>query len=110
MTECEICLEKFPRDVFQFLPCAHFMCKFCFEKLKKLECPYCKHSFSEEITEEEEQYLTENLEIPDEPNLRKKKKRKNKKKKNFMFNFLSEPASSSRSSFYNGFQELRLDD
>ena len=108
MTECEICLEKFPRDVFQFLPCAHFMCKFCFEKLKKLECPYCKHSFSEEITEEEEQYLIENLEIPDEPNLRKKKKRK--KKKNFIFNLQNEHMSSSHSSFYNEFQELRLDD
>ena len=40
--ECGICFEKFPADVFKFLPCAHFICSFCYESLVKHECPYCK--------------------------------------------------------------------
>lgn len=86
MVECKICMESFPSDVFQYLPCAHSLCKFCFIHLKKMECPYCKYSFSDEMTEEQEEYLLQNLEIPDEPVSRRQRKRnRNRRKKQFMF-------------------------
>ena len=40
-----------------------------------MECPYCKYSFSDEMTEEQEEYLLETLEIPNEPVSRRKRKR-----------------------------------
>lgn len=86
MVECKICMESFPSDVFQYLPCAHHLCKFCFIHLKKMECPYCKYSFSDEMTEEQEEYFLENLEVPEEPMSRRKRKRnKNRRKKQLMF-------------------------
>lgn len=85
MVECKICMESFPSDVFQYLPCAHSLCKFCFTHLKKTECPYCKYSFSDEITEEHEEYLLENLDIPDEPVTRRKRNRNKKRRRQFMF-------------------------
>lgn len=86
MTECKICMESFPSDVFQYLPCAHSLCKFCFTNLKKTECPYCKYSFSDEMTEEQEEYFLETLELPEEPVSRRKRKRnRNRRKRQFMF-------------------------
>ncbi len=86
MTECKICMESFPSDVFQYLPCAHSLCKFCFTHLKKMECPYCKYSFSDEMTEEQEEYFLESLEVPEEPVSRRKRKRnRNRRKRQFMF-------------------------
>lgn len=86
MTECKICMESFPSDVFQYLPCAHSLCKFCFTNLKKTECPYCKYSFSDEMTEEQEEYFLETLELPEEPISRRKRKRnRNRRKRQFMF-------------------------
>ena len=42
------------------------MVTFCFTHLKKMECPYCKYSFSDEITEDQEDYLIEtNLSCPE---------------------------------------------
>ena len=94
MVECKICMESLPSDVFQYLPCAHSLCKFCFTHLKKMECPYCKYSFSDEMTEEQEEYLLENLEIPDEPVSRRKRKRNRKRrKKQFMFALTSNEES-----------------
>jgi len=86
MTECKICMESFPSDVFQYLPCAHSLCKFCFKNLKKMECPYCKYSFSDEMTEEQEEYFLETLDIAEEPISRRKRKRnRNRRRKQFMF-------------------------
>ena len=86
MVECKICMESFPYDVFQYLPCAHSLCKCCFTHLKKMECPYCKYSFSDEMTEEQEEYFMENLVVPDEPISRRKRKRNRKRqRKQFMF-------------------------
>ena len=94
MVECKICMESFPSDVFQYLPCAHSLCKFCFTHLKKMECPYCKYSFSDEMTEEQEEYLLENLDIPDEPVSRRKRKRNIKRrKKQFMYALTSNEES-----------------
>ena len=84
--ECKICMDSFPKDVFQYLPCAHSLCKFCFLNLKKPECPYCKYSFSDEMSEEQEEYFLETLEVPEEPVSRRKRKRNRKRQhKRFMF-------------------------
>ncbi len=40
--ECEICMENFPLDCFEFFPCTHKLCLFCYNKLKQLQCPYCR--------------------------------------------------------------------
>lgn len=42
MVECEICMDKFPIDCFEFLPCAHKLCQFCYHNIKQLKCPYCR--------------------------------------------------------------------
>ena len=98
MVECKICMESFPSDVFQYLPCAHSLCKFCFAHLKKMECPYCKYSFSDEMTEEQEEYFLENLEVPDEPTSRRKRKR-NRKRKQFMFELKRDKSVTSHERF-----------
>lgn len=90
MVECKICMLSFPNDVFQYLPCTHSLCKFCFSKLKKMECPYCKYSFSDEMSEEQEEYFLETLELHEEPiSRRQRKRRKNRKNKQFMFELLN---------------------
>lgn len=107
MVECKICMEFFPSDVFQYLPCAHSLCKFCFTHLKKMECPYCKYSFSDEMTEEEEEYLLENLVVPDEPTSRRKRKRDRKmRRKQFMFELTN---NDSITIFSQRFEILSLD-
>lgn len=98
MEECKICMEQFPTDVYQFLPCTHKMCKFCFNKLKNHICPFCKYSFSNEFTEEEEELFFETLELDEEPLNRKKKKKRDKKKKQLLFELTKNTNSGSSSS------------
>ena len=71
MVDCEICMENFPIDCFEFLPCSHKLCHFCYFKLKKFECPYCRLDI--EIKSEEENDL--DYEPPIQ--IKKKKKKKN---------------------------------
>jgi hypothetical protein len=52
--ECKICMEPIPSDLFQFLPCTDKLCKFCFQTMTKMECPFCRYDFSNEISEEDE--------------------------------------------------------
>lgn len=107
MVECKICMESFPSDVFQYLPCAHSLCKFCFTHLKKMECPYCKYSFSDEMTEEQEEYFMENLVVPSEPTPRRKRKRDRKRRrKQFMFELSN---NDSDTIFSQRFEILSLD-
>ena len=42
IVECEVCMEKFPLDCFEFFPCTHKICFFCYNNLKQLQCPYCR--------------------------------------------------------------------
>lgn len=48
MVECELCLEQFPIDCFEFLSCAHKTCIFCYSKLynisesNTISCPFCR--------------------------------------------------------------------
>ena len=64
--ECEICLENFPQDCFQYFPCCHKLCHFCYNSLKKWECPYCRYSLEPEDSEhyeEDDPSYTENLPV-----------------------------------------------
>jgi len=47
--DCEVCMEKFPLDCFEFFPCAHKICFFCYNKLKQLQCPYCRIQMNIEV-------------------------------------------------------------
>lgn len=44
--ECPICYEKFSTEQLVFVPCAHFYCYDCFQKLRRRhldnECPMCR--------------------------------------------------------------------
>ena len=35
-------MERFPIDCFEFFPCAHKLCQFCYHNIKQLKCPYCR--------------------------------------------------------------------
>ena len=48
MVDCEICMEIIPLDCFEFFPCSHKICKFCYSNIKKLECPFCRLSIEPE--------------------------------------------------------------
>lgn len=76
MVECEICMDSFPLDCFEFLPCAHKLCHFCYYNLKKLECPYCRLAL--EIPSDDENDI--DFDPPIEVN--QKKKRKNRRRNN----------------------------
>ena len=49
IVDCEVCMEKFPIDCFEFFPCAHKVCFFCYNKLKDLQCPYCRININVEV-------------------------------------------------------------
>ena len=50
--ECSVCFEIKPVDSVTFLPCIHFLCSCCYEKLKKNECPFCRNKLREEHEED----------------------------------------------------------
>ncbi len=82
--ECKICMKPIPSDLFQFLPCTHKLCKFCFQTMTKMECPFCRYDFRNEISEEDEpDFFQDNL--PEEPYTRSQKKGKKRKKQLFEF-------------------------
>ena len=42
-SQCYICLED--KSCFEVLPCNHSLCKSCYHKLRKTQCPFCRESF-----------------------------------------------------------------
>ena len=50
--ECGICMDNKPLECIDFLPCIHFVCIGCREKLVKNECPFCRHIIDEEKEED----------------------------------------------------------
>ena len=52
--ECEICINPFPIDCFEFLPCFHKLCLFCYNDIKNsitnsydsLKCPFCRNEIN----------------------------------------------------------------
>ena len=50
--ECGICMENKNLDCINFLPCIHFICTNCHDKLIKNECPFCRSIISHEKEED----------------------------------------------------------
>jgi hypothetical protein len=46
--ECGICMDSKTTECINFLPCIHFICTDCHNKLIKNECPFCRNIISEE--------------------------------------------------------------
>lgn len=85
IVECEVCMEKFPLDCFEFFPCTHKICFFCYNNLKQLQCPYCRINIDIDIRiKKNNSLITIDEEENNENNENNgsKKKKKKKKKKN----------------------------
>jgi hypothetical protein len=50
--ECGICMDTKTIEFINFLPCIHFICTNCYDKLVKNECPFCRNIISEEKEED----------------------------------------------------------
>lgn len=50
--ECGICMENKKLECINFLPCIHFICNICHDKLLKNECPFCRSIISSEKEED----------------------------------------------------------
>lgn len=80
--ECGICMDSKPIDAVNFLPCIHFICTKCHDKLVKNECPFCRNIITEEkeevYDETENEYHDTNFEmlVMEEENVRRRKKNK----------------------------------
>ena len=65
--ECGICIEHKSIEHINFLPCIHFLCSICYDKLVKNECPYCRYVIVEKeidsYDEAENEYNDVNFEI-----------------------------------------------
>lgn len=88
--ECGICMDNETIDCINFLPCIHFICANCYDKLIKNECPFCRNIISEEnedsYDETENEYNDVQFEMlvtdEDRRTRRKTKKIKKQEKKN----------------------------
>ena len=78
--ECGICLEKFPNDVMEFMPCFHSVCSFCYKNLKILKCPYCRTSFENSLDSDLDDEVYFQMIPIEEDKKRRKKKKKNRRK------------------------------
>ena len=80
--ECGVCLENIHINSINFMPCIHFLCVDCYNKLYKNECPFCRNVINEEkeldsYDEQENEYNDVDFEIL----VLEERNRKNKKKK-----------------------------
>lgn len=84
--ECSVCFDTKTIESITFLPCIHFLCSCCYDKLNKNECPFCRNKLREE--EEQDSYSETENEYNDiafemlvlEESRDRKKKRKCKKR------------------------------
>lgn len=85
--ECLVCFEDKKIDSITFLPCIHFICSTCHDKLVKNECPFCRNILKEEkedsFSETENEHVDVQFEIliTDRESRNKKKKSKKHNKK-----------------------------
>ena len=94
--ECGVCLENRSIDSINFMPCIHFLCEDCYNKLYKNECPFCRNVINEEkeidsYDECENEYNDVNFEILvlEERN-RKSKRKKDRKREKKIIKFLKD--------------------
>lgn len=85
--DCGVCLESKTIDHITFLPCIHFLCSSCYEKLHKNECPFCRNKLRDEqdtdsYDERENEYNDVEFEmlVMEESEKRRKKNKKIHKK------------------------------
>jgi hypothetical protein len=80
--ECGICMESKAIESINFLPCIHFICTKCHDKLIKNECPFCRSIITDEKEEDydetENEYHDTNFEmlVMEEDNIRRRKRNK----------------------------------
>lgn len=89
--ECLVCFDNKTIDSITFLPCIHFLCSDCYDKLKKNECPFCRNQMREEnredsYSETENEYndLQFEMLVIDETRSRRKDKKMKKKEQRIM--------------------------
>lgn len=89
--ECLVCFDNKTIDYITFLPCIHFLCSSCYDKLKKNECPFCRNQMREEnredsYSETENEYndLQFEMLVLDETRSRRKDKKSKKKEQRIM--------------------------
>lgn len=87
--ECTICMEIKKIDDMIFLPCIHFLCSDCNDRMKKNECPFCRNKIKEEpdsYDEHENEYNDVDFEmvVMDRAEERKKRKKNKKYEKRIM--------------------------
>ena len=106
IVDCEVCMEKFPIDCFEFFPCAHKVCSFCYHRLKDLQCPYCRINMNvivringnsnqsyqsyqsnldnnlETIPENVSDFENDNFELPELPTNRRRNRNRNRNRNN----------------------------
>jgi hypothetical protein len=90
--ECGICMENKTLECINFLPCIHFLCSNCYDKLIKNECPYCRNKIEDReedsYDEEENEYHDVEFEMlvleEDRHRTRRRKKRFKKQEKKIM--------------------------
>lgn len=88
--ECLVCFESKTIQDISFLPCIHFLCTHCYEKLTKNECPFCRNCIKEEIEEyydeRENEYNDVDFEMMvSETNVNERRKRKKRHKRILKF-------------------------
>ena len=92
MRECEICfVDNIKDESIVFLKCAHSLCKSCYNKLVKDECPFCRCVFKRDEPKKknnnhrislEEYILQLDQEMHDKINRKNKMKENKKNRKN----------------------------
>ena len=89
--ECLVCFDNKTIESITFLPCIHFLCSTCYDKLKKNECPFCRNQLREEQeqdsyseTENEYQDVQFEMLVIEENRTRRRDKKFKKKEKRIM--------------------------
>jgi hypothetical protein len=94
--ECSVCFDIKTIDSITFLPCIHFLCSACYNKLKKNECPFCRNQLREEqkedsYSETENEYHDVHFEmLVIEENKSRRRDKKSKKKEQRIMKLLKD--------------------
>ena len=75
-------MEKFPIDCFEFFPCAHKLCQFCYHNIKQLKCPYCRLDLEPPSDVDDPDYNPDYYTIPELPTtfMTNRNRRRNRKR------------------------------
>ena len=88
--ECGICMDNKTIECVNFLPCIHFICIDCYDKLIKNECPFCRNVIEineDSYDERENEYDDvefEMLVLEEDRRVKRKNKKSKKHEKRIM--------------------------